>query len=546
MYDHIYECMVDAKIASKGEKEVMYNKHGNVVTDIQNMYGRPTKYHLEHQEMLIFVDETGGNTSQIADGNIGGRKVIVPTKGSCHGTVGSTTDHHFTVLPFISGTGSAVMCAIILQSEKKVGEIPWAWRLGIDILHDFKNGPESEMFVNNFFQNDTQLQGGPRCKYNGEEIPYFVCASPKSSISSELLKDMLEALDTHCKFDRTNGKKPFLLLDGHQSRFDIPFLDYIHGSGHEWVSCFGVPYGTHIWQVADSPQLNGLFKSMLARLKQLYFSKRSTLGQQSFEMSDIVPLVRRAWEQSFAIQTNAKKAIAERGWGPLNYVCLDHPDVRKTVKANGEAVSSGSGTTNLVIDVSSFNSESGYAGAITESIIALHLKDDKRKQTLLEKKTKIDTIRDDAEKIKALCKSIPSSGVLGGVGYFSFSKSLSAVVQGEKKRKQEEEAMKIQTKKKKSSINVGKYLSARTKVLTNKLPLTVAEYKALIKYHKKKNEPNIPSKLTDLQITWTAIQHRLHEDPVPTHESFQIIPVFVPQPTIQPICNSTDIELHEI
>ena len=62
--------------------------------------------------MLIFVDETGGNTSQIADGNIGGRKVIVPTKGSGHGTVGSTTDHHFTVLPFISGTGSAVMYAI--------------------------------------------------------------------------------------------------------------------------------------------------------------------------------------------------------------------------------------------------------------------------------------------------------------------------------------------------------------------------------------------------------------------------------------------------
>ena len=39
MYDHIYERMVDAKIASKGEEEVMYDKDGNVVTDIQNMYG---------------------------------------------------------------------------------------------------------------------------------------------------------------------------------------------------------------------------------------------------------------------------------------------------------------------------------------------------------------------------------------------------------------------------------------------------------------------------------------------------------------------------
>ena len=97
----------------------MYNKAGDVVNDVKEMFGRPTKNHMVHPEMLIFVYKTGCNTSQISDGNIGGRKVIILTKGSSHGTVGSTTNHHFTVLPFISGTGAAVMCAIILQSEKK-------------------------------------------------------------------------------------------------------------------------------------------------------------------------------------------------------------------------------------------------------------------------------------------------------------------------------------------------------------------------------------------------------------------------------------------
>jgi hypothetical protein len=39
-------------------------------------------------------------------------------------------------------------------------------------------------------------------------------------------------------------------------------------------------------------------------------------------------IVHYAWEKSFVrIETN-KHAIAERGWGPLNYVLLDHPELK--------------------------------------------------------------------------------------------------------------------------------------------------------------------------------------------------------------------------
>ncbi len=37
--------------------------------------------------------------------------------------IGSTTDIHCTVLGFISGTGEAVMCAIIFKSDQPVSEI---------------------------------------------------------------------------------------------------------------------------------------------------------------------------------------------------------------------------------------------------------------------------------------------------------------------------------------------------------------------------------------------------------------------------------------
>ena len=43
--------------------------------------------------------------------------------------------------------------------------------------------------------------------------------------------------------------------------------------------------------------------------------------------TDVVLLVQHAWKESFAIKETNKKAIAERGWGPLNYILLDHPEL---------------------------------------------------------------------------------------------------------------------------------------------------------------------------------------------------------------------------
>ena len=61
---------------------------------------------------------------------------------------------------------------------------------------------------------------------------------------------------------------PFLLLDGHESRFELPFLTYITNPDHPWKVCIGVPYGTSLWQVADSKEQNGSFKIALSKIKK--------------------------------------------------------------------------------------------------------------------------------------------------------------------------------------------------------------------------------------------------------------------------------------
>ena len=42
-------------------------------------------------------------------------------------------------------------------------------------------------------------------------------------------------------FPRTNIVKPLLLLDGHSSRLEIPFLHYINNPKDHWVVSFGTP-----------------------------------------------------------------------------------------------------------------------------------------------------------------------------------------------------------------------------------------------------------------------------------------------------------------
>lgn len=77
---------------------------------------------------------------------------------------------------------------------------------------------------------------------------------------------MLNAIDSHDVFGRSeNNGVPFLLLDGHGSRTRLPFLEYITNQDHPWMVCIGVPYGTHIWQVHDSSELNGTFKIKLSK-----------------------------------------------------------------------------------------------------------------------------------------------------------------------------------------------------------------------------------------------------------------------------------------
>ena len=66
-------------------------------------------------------------------------------------------------------------------------------------------------------------------------------------MTSDILTSIVETLDVLEVFDRSKGKTPFILLDGHGSRLRLSFLDYINDPLYPWAACIGVPYGISLW-----------------------------------------------------------------------------------------------------------------------------------------------------------------------------------------------------------------------------------------------------------------------------------------------------------
>ena len=281
------------------------------------------------------------------------------------------------------------MCAVIFRLEKDISKIPINWKAGLDITKDLKTGETNIETIQMNSLPGEAMQGGPKCKINGKTVPCFVGASPNSSITSTLLAKMLESFDTIGVFDRSDGVLPFLLLDGHQSRVQLPFLKYINDEAHRWIVCLGVPYCTHLWQVSDSIELNGCFKMALTMAKREYLRHKPT-GKKTFSPTDVIPLINHSWDKSFNRHQYALKAICKRGWSPLNYELLDHPTVQtfydnsknnpesSTSTGNNDAVHRSSTSTN--VDLSTINfSEDSSAGRMFDALIRYKMKNEGRK-----------------------------------------------------------------------------------------------------------------------------------------------------------------------
>ena len=145
------------------------------------------------------------------------------------------------------------------------------------------------------------------CKFRGKLIPGSMCISPKGPISSKILTEALKYLDHLNVFERRQyGPTPFGLLDGHESRLQLPFLEYINYQTPDEQSklmfTLGTTNATYVWQVGDSCHKNGCWKMAMTVEKDalLYFKHIHSFEITYFDRCDILPLINWAWKKSFS------------------------------------------------------------------------------------------------------------------------------------------------------------------------------------------------------------------------------------------------------
>ena len=106
------------------------------------------------------------------------------------------------------------------------------YECGMDIFAEQIGEVGDEDFFEKNSGKGKLYPGGPTCTFQGKIVPTLTRFSPKGSITTEILVDIVGTLDHIGVFDRSEGKIPFLLLDGHGSRIQLPFLEYINNPDH--------------------------------------------------------------------------------------------------------------------------------------------------------------------------------------------------------------------------------------------------------------------------------------------------------------------------
>ena len=174
----------------------------------------------------------------------------------------STTNTYFTTLGVTSSDGKPAMAVVIFQGE----ELQAGWAMGIDVFAEVQASVDDTQFVRENSGKGKHFPFGPTCVVRGIEVPCMCVATPSGGITGKVLTNILRTLDQLgvTQRDASTGLKPHMQLDGHSSRFELEFLQYITANETEWSVCIGVPYGTSYWQLADSSEQNGSWKMVMS------------------------------------------------------------------------------------------------------------------------------------------------------------------------------------------------------------------------------------------------------------------------------------------
>ena len=94
------------------------DKEGNVVESEEEGFGLKVEAKVKHPTYFLCVDETGNNTNQKDDGNVGGKKYVVSSDSDAPRKRCNSKDCRYTTMGFTSADGNLAMLAVIIEGKE--------------------------------------------------------------------------------------------------------------------------------------------------------------------------------------------------------------------------------------------------------------------------------------------------------------------------------------------------------------------------------------------------------------------------------------------
>lgn len=132
--DRVYHTMAECGVA-----EIVPNEFETIVIEATGEVIKKQKYRLTHPERTIYVDEMGSNTNMKERGNRKQTRVLVEPSSEAKQDC-STSNNKFTVMGFSTGEGKPLLCALILECERR--KLPFHVIQGFDIFADVVGSEE--------------------------------------------------------------------------------------------------------------------------------------------------------------------------------------------------------------------------------------------------------------------------------------------------------------------------------------------------------------------------------------------------------------------
>ena len=285
MYDLIIEEMCKVNVAEKLDSHVCMNRDGEECQPSET-FGCKLTHHIKYLDMYIVCDEVGENSSQKRDGHIGGTLHVCERNFTPQSET-FNKDKRFTLMGLTTLSDKPLTYCVIFKVTKYCSEI----EIGIDFTANSRGSSnnQQERIDNNLGHEKASFDpltskgnffpGGSTCVFKDIAVLCFTRWNEYGGMTYNILKEIFETTDHFNLLPRIYNIVPFAMLDRHESRLWLTFLQYINDPIIERCVYFSVPY------VGDSKEQNSSFNMTMidTKLKLLYLKRKHWLNESMYK-----------------------------------------------------------------------------------------------------------------------------------------------------------------------------------------------------------------------------------------------------------------------